>query len=538
MWNKFKNLFKKVSSRKNNSTENEILFSDNIKKNINYLRKEFEKVSDVQFRQIILSDKSGHEINAWLIYIDSLTKNEIINNNILKPLMLLQREAEFDFSQKDNLGEIISHKIISVEDIKKTKIMEEAIDAILAGRSLLLIDNINYALSIGTQGWQERNVSMPNVERTVRGPQDAFMENIEVNTGLVRRRIKSKDLKVIPFKIGKHSHTKINVMYLEGIADKNIVQEVKKRMESIDVGQVNGCNHVAELTEDNPLSIFGTFYDTERPDVIAAGVNEGRVAILTDGCPTALLVPSLFMENFISPEDYYYRFWYTFAVRTLRFIAYLTSTLLPAIYAAVISFHQELIPMTLVRSIIASREGVPFPILFELLLFLFFFQLIKEAGAVVPTALSTSITIVGTLILGQAAISAGFLSADGVIVGSITGISVFLIPVVEFSNSLLYVRIAFLFAGGTAGFYGITLVAIILVVHLASLRSFGVPYLSPVAPLQFQDLKDFFIRVPYIFMSSRPESLADKDLTQQGNKPVRRFFFKYNLTENNDQERD
>ena len=384
--------------------------------------------------------------------------------------MLEQRDAEIHFSQKgDDIDQVIREKIISVQNISKIKDINQAINEILQGKSLLLINNAKYALSISTQGWEERSVSMPNVERTIRGPQDAFMENIKVNVGLVRRRVKSKDLKVTSFTKGKHSQTRIDVMYLDGIADDNIVKEVKKRIKSINVGQIIGCMQVLELIEDNPTSLFNTIYETERPDIVAGGIQEGRIAILTDGCPSALLVPKLFVENFISPADYYFRFWFTLGLRGMRFLAYLISTILPAFYVAVISFHQELIPMTLVRTIYSARAGVPLPIVFELLFFGLFFEVIKEAGATVPKNLSTSITIVGTLILGQAAITAGFMSADAVIIGSVTGITIFLMPVIEFDHALFYLRIIFLITAGIAGFYGITIVSVILIAHLAKI---------------------------------------------------------------------
>ena len=526
MFNKFKNFFNK----NNDTARDEISFSGNLKKNRKLIEKEFKDTDDIVFREITLSDKNDNEIEAVLIFIDSLVNDSIINDNVINPLMLGQREAEIEF-EKENIDKLICNKIINVQEINRINNVEEALNQIVIGKSLLLIDNLNYIISISTEGWKERSVSNPNVERTVRGPQDAFMENIDVNLGLIRRKIKSKDLKVTSLTKGKYSCSNIKILYLDGVADENIVKEVKKRVESINTGQVNGCKHVGELIEDNPLSLFTTFYETERPDVIAAGIQEGRVAIITDGCPTGILVPKLFVENFISPEDYYFRFWFTFGLRMMRFLAYVLSTILPALYVAIVSFHQELLPMTLVRTVYSAREGVPLPITIELLLFGLFFEIIKEAGATVPQNLSTSITIVGTLIIGQAAITAGFMSADSVIIGAITGITIFLLPVIEFDHALFYFRIFYIISAGIAGFYGISLVSIFMLVHLASLRSFGVPYLSPIAPLQLQDLRDILIRVPYIFMNTRPESLETENKIRQGNQPVKRFFFKYKIAE-------
>ncbi|MFW6266669.1 MAG: spore germination protein [Halanaerobiales bacterium] len=525
MWNKLNKLLK------GNSLDDKSKLHKKLTNNIKLFEHKFDKVDDLKYRYLTLTNQDGQKIKACLLYIESMIDRKIINNDLIKPLTEKSKFFLPASSRSEQVLDLLSEEIINIEDSQKFKKIHEASDYILAGFTILLIDGYNCGLSLGTQGWSERSVSTPNVERTVRGPQESFMENIKVNIGLVRRRVRHPNLKLLSFKLGKFSKTEVVIMYIDGIASSKIVKEVNKRINDIEVGQIIGCSQVAELIEDNPQSIFNTIYESERPDVIAAGIHEGRVAILTDGCPTAQLVPKLFMENFISPEDYYFRFWFTLPLRTMRFVAYLISTLLPAIYVSVISFHQEVVPMTLARTIYVSRQGVPFPILVELFLFLFLFEVIKEAGATVPTALSTSITIVGTLILGQAAITAGFLSADGVIIGSITGITIFLLPVIEFSHALLFVRFFLLFAAAIDGFFGMTIVSILLIVHLASLRSFGVPYLNPVAPLQEKSLKDFVVRVPYFFMDGRPAEIASRNKTRQRNRPLSKYFFKFKLGE-------
>jgi spore germination protein KA len=210
--------------------------------------------------------------------------------------------------------------------------------------------------------------------------------------------------------------------------------------------------------------------------------------------------------------------------------------MLPAIYVAVLSFHQELLPVTLVNTVYSAREGVPFPILIEMIIYGGFFESIREAGARIPTSLGSSVTIVGALILGQAAISAGFLSPDGVIIGSLTGIAIFLLPNVEFNNTLIFFRFAYVAAAGISGFYGIAILTFWIIMHLTSLRSFGIPHMRPVAPLQLEDLKDLIMRGPYLFMNTRPKSLENENVVSQDNSPAKRFFFKYKLTEDTDDE--
>jgi spore germination protein KA len=532
MWQKLKNWFKGIDRTEKEPQSSNQVFFNNLDKNKELLATEFDNIVDIKFRDIELTDGSNHNIKATLVYITNLIDKQIINDNILKPLLSKQ--------EKDNLGKLaeekdlesISNKIIDAESIEQISKVRKAVDQILAGNSLLLVDNTPYALSVATGGWEERSVSEPMVERTIRGPNMGFIENIEVNTGMIRRYIKSNQLKIESFTKGEYTQTKINLMYIEGIVNSKIVKEVKKRLASIEVGQINGGRHVLELIEDNSLSPFDTIYETERPDVTAAGVLEGRVAILIDGYPISLIAPMLFMENLISPEDYYSGFYYTSFFRLIRFLGLLVSSMLPGIYISILAFHQEVLPITLVNTVYAAREGVPFPIAIEMMIFGVFFEGIREGGARIPKALGSSITIVGALILGEAAISAGLLSPDSVIIGSLTGISIFLIPTTEFNSALLILRVIYTFAAVISGFYGMTITSLLIVAHLVSLRSFGVPYMRPIAPLQLADLKDFFIRVPYLLMNTRPKSLENENIVRQDNQPSKRFFFKYRINEN------
>lgn len=531
MWNRLKDLLgKRISNGEIPET-----FTSDINKNREILKTCFEKVGDLKLRELKLTKSNGKKIRIILAYIENLVEKELINNFIVRPIVYQQRESNLELGSGNELARKIASSVINSDEVIEITQVEKSLEQILQGYTILLIEGSSIIYSVGTQGWTERNIIPPEVEKTVRGPKISFVENISINVGSIRRYIKSPKLKSEFFTFGEYTRTRVGVLYLEGVANHKIVEEVKKRLKTINTGQINGCTHIAELIDDNPQSIFDTFYETERVDVVTAGVLEGRIAILTDGCPTALLVPKLFMENFISAEDYYNRYWYTLVIRILRFIGFLTSVLLPGIYISIITFHQELLPLTLVRSVYASRAGVPFPIVIELLLFLFFFEAIREAGARIPASLGASISIVGALILGQAAINAGILSADGVIIGSITGIAIFLTPIIEFNQSLIVLRTLFILAAGFMGLYGISIIILITTLHLCSLRSFGIPFMSPVAPLKLKDLKDFIVRVPYIFMNSRPESIESENPVRQGNRPFKKFFFKYRLDDEDEE---
>ncbi|MBM7623429.1 spore germination protein [Sporohalobacter salinus] len=532
MWQQIKKWLEDKYIATQNSKENTAnVFFNSLNKNTKLIKEKLNNIDDIRFREIKPTDKNNNQIQMTLVYITDLVDKEVINNHILKPILSHQQNLDLKMLTEKKDAEILKNQIIDAKNITKIDKISKAIDELLIGKSLLLINQNSYVLSIPTQGWKERNVSEPKTERTIRGPDVSFMENIKTNTGLIRRRIKSNKLKIEPFIKGSQTKTKINIMYIKGYANEKIVKEVKKRLESIEVAAIQGAQHILELIEDNPLSPFETVFITQRPDVITAGLLEGRIAILTDGSPSVLTVPKLFMENLISPEDYYSRFYYTFIIRVIRFAAFIVSTILPALYISILGFHQQVLPMTLVNSVYTAREGVPFPIAIEMTTFGIFFEGIKEAGVRIPSGLGSTITIVGALILGQAAINAGFLSPDGVIVGALTGIAVFIIPTVEFNNTLLILRLLFTVAASISGFYGITILLLLIIMHLTSLRSFGVPYMQPLAPLQLTDLRDFFMRVPYLLMNTQPKSLENKNQIRQSNQPSKRFFFKYKLKE-------
>jgi len=490
--------------------------------NTNMLKKIFDNTEDIQYRDLSISIAGSDSINAILVYIPSLTDVKVIDDDIIAPL-----HNEEIIEKENSYAKYIADEIVNVKQVKIITELEKITSEVLNGNSILLIDKCKEALVLSSQGWEKRSVEKAETEKTTRGPQIAFTENIQVNLGLIRRRVQSEKLKIESFIKGRYSKTQISILYIEDIVDLEIVKEVKQRIKTIDVGSIISAVHVSELIEDNPLSPFETVMMTERPDVITAGIMEGRIAIIVDGCPSTLIVPKLFYENITTPDDYYSRFWYTFFLRQIRLIAILASTMLPAFYIAVVSFHQEIIPSNIVLRIYSSRSGIPFPIFVEMLIFGLFFEGIKEAGARIPTVLGSSVSIIGTLIVGQSAVNAGFLSADGVIIGAVTAIAIYLIPNIEFANALTIPRIAFLIAASVSGLFGMVIVALLIIMHLSSLRSFGIPYLSPIAPLMYQDLKDFFVRVPYLLMSTRPQSLQSKNIIRQGNRPYRRYFFKY-----------
>ncbi|UMZ74121.1 spore germination protein [Natranaerofaba carboxydovora] len=514
------------------SSNNEQYISKKVDENEKTLKNEIfsNNEGDLEYRTLYINDSNNKKIKILLVFVDSLTDDQIINEDILKPLMLEQRAANISIEPSKELSKSLGERVLNVSDVSYENIMNTVVEKILDGYTAVFVEGSPECIIADTKGWDERAVSEAEAERTIRGPQTGFNENIKASMGLIRRRIKSPELKVKQFVIGRRSKTKVNVLWMEGICNEKIIQEVTRRLDSLDVDQLICATNLSEMIDDNPLSPFNSQFLTERPDVASAGLLEGRAAVLIDGTVTSLIVPMLFIENLISPADFYGRYHYIFIVRWIRYVAAIISEALPAFYVSVISFHPEIIPTILAARVYGSREGVPFPAFIEMIIVGVFFESLREAGATIPLAFGSAVSIIGALILGQQVVEAGIISSIGVIIGAVTGISSFLIPNVEFTRSLILPRFIFTILAALLGMYGVMAGVLLMLYHLASMRSFGVPYLSPMAPFELADIKAFIMRTPYFLQGGRPKSFEAKDKKRQSPK-LSKFFFKYKITE-------
>jgi len=316
-------------------------------------------------------------------------------------------------------------------------------------------------------------------------------------------------------RIGEETQTTVGIMYMKGIVNDSLVKEVKERLKRIKIDMILDSGQIEEFIEDQPSTPFPTIYNTERPDSVAANLMEGRVAILVNGSPFILVVPTVFVQFFQSPDDYYYRFHIAVFLRLLRYVSFLISLVGPSVYIAAITFHQEMIPTTLLISLAASREGVPFPAFVEALIMEVAFELMREAGIRMPRAVGQAVSIVGALVLGQAAVQAGIVSSIMVIIVAITGIASFTTPAYNLAISARLIRFVLMILAATFGFYGITLGLIIIIAHLNSLRSFGIPYLSPLSPVIPSDQKDAVLRFPLWSMFKRPRLLNQQNTIRE-----------------------
>ena len=362
---------------------------------------------------------------------------------------------------------------------------------------------------------QYRQVAEPTSQTVIRGPKDSFVESISTNQSLIRRRIRNKNLYFEEFIIGHETKTKVNLVYVKGIANEEIIEEIRTRLNKINVSAIFESANIEELIADKTLTVFPLALNTERPDTVAGNIMEGKIGIIVDGTPFVLLLPAVFTDFFVSSEDYYHNFFVSSFIRILRYISFMIVLLTPAAYVGLLTYNQEMIPTDLLISIAAQREGVPFPAFVEVFIMEFTFEILREAGIRMPRAVGITVSIVGALVVGQAAAEAGLISNIMVIIVAITATANFVAPVYSLSSATRMLRFILIIMSAFFGLYGVLLGLVVMVAHLASLRSFGVPYLAPVAPLNLKDQKDLLIVFPYWSMNRRPSYLRSPQPEKQ-----------------------
>lgn len=436
-----------------------------------------------------------------MIYLDGIT-DKISIRQVLESF----NEHDYVIPPKANLVKFIGDAV-PIGSIARFEQIDKAIDHLLNGRALLLVDGEKEGICLGTEGIEHRQVNIPTSQTVIKGPQEGFTETLSVNVALVRKRIKDVRLKNELFQVGYMTKTNMSIMYVEGIAKQELIDEVKTRLSKINFDSVLDSNYVEELIQDGQYSLFPTIFDSERPDTVAADLLEGRVAIFIDGSPFVLTCPTVLIQFFQSSEDYYTRSEWGF-LRWLRIFSFLIAILAPGVFLAVTTFHQEMLPTNLLISLAAQRETIPFPAIIEALLMQMTFEILREAGVRMPRAIGSAVSIVGAIVLGEAAVTAGLVSAAMVIVISLTAIANFVSPEYAMTYPERILRLLFMIVASIFGLYGIIVVFIMLSIHLSSLESFGVPYTEPIGPFQPTEQKDTFFRLPFKYFNSRPKLLA------------------------------
>lgn len=476
---------------------------------------------DVVIREFRILQKG----DAFILYIDGMANGDTINDFILRPLLSETKSGENN--KTDNIDYVVEN-LLSVNQISLETRYSQIIPKVLNGFTALFIDKSEQCVVIETPGFAKRSVTEPKTESVVFGPHEAFIEDLKTNITLVHRIIRSKDLITEILPVGKKFITNVAIMYINGVTNPKIVNEVKRRIESIDADYVLNTA-LPHLIEDDPYALLPQILHSERPDRTASFLLEGQVAIIADGAPYSHIVPVTFFHMFHTSEDHSLRWQYGTFLRIIRVIAIALATLLPGLYLAVTLFHHEMVPTELLVTLVKARENLPFPATVEILLMEFSWELIREAGIRVPGIVGQTLGIIGAVILGQAAVQAGLVSPILIIIIALTGLGNFAIPNISLAFGIRILRFAFLFLGATAGFYGIAIGVFILSGLACSTKSFGVPYFSPTAP-KTGSSTDLVLRLPTFAQKSRPDPINPVDIgTSKG--PVRGWL-KQNNEEN------
>lgn len=472
--------------------------------NTAWMKECFGASADFIVREFKIGEKS-----AALCYFDGLTDKRLLDVDVLKNLQSAKEEPL-------DLQRIADH-LLAVGEIGKSNYLNEAAKGVLDGDGVLFIDDEEHFLIIGAKGWKSRAVGQATNEATLRGPQEAFNENIMTNVSMLRRRLHTDKLKIEFRTVGTMTKTKVAVAYLDGIVNPQIIAELERRLDAIketDSILDSGC--LEQYIEDNTFSPFPQMQYTQKPDRIQANLLEGRAALLVDGCPDVLIVPVVLVQFFQSPEDYYNRTWAGSFARWIRYIGLLIAAVFPALYIAVTSYHQEMLTTSMAISIAAAREGKPFPAFFEALIMELMLELLREASIRLPNAISNTLGIVGALVIGQAAVEAQLIAPQVVIAVALTAIGTFTLPSFEISYPIRLVRFPLMILAAVAGLYGVIIGIMLLMIHMVDLRSLGEPYLAPLAPFNFYGLKDVLLRAPRWQMMTTPQFTKKREAVPKG----------------------
>lgn len=444
-----------------------------------------------QSPDIIYREMMVWGIQAVIVYVDGMAEPRHLLEAIL------DHESRLAPQEHSPAGylEVLRTEMIPLGRVAGVDSYSQITAELLSGDTIVYIDGAACAISVGTRDLKQRGVEEATSQSVVRGPREGFTESLRENTALVRRRIQNPRLRIEERRLGEMTQTDVAVMYLDGVADQGVLEELRRRLDAIQLESILESNYIEEMIQDRRYSPFPTVYNSERPDVIASTILEGRIAIFVEGSPFVLAVPALFPQFFQSSEDYYQRGDFASMVRLLRYLCFGIALLTPSVYIAITTFHQEMIPTNLLVSLIGQREGVPFPAFIEALIMEITFEILREAGIRLPKSIGQSVSIVGTLVIGQAAVEAGLVSAAMVIVVSITAIANFALPAFNVGISARMLRFILMAISASFGMYGIIIALIVLGMHLCSLESLGVPYMTSMAPFRWKAQKDTFLRV-------------------------------------------
>ncbi|TYQ16482.1 UNVERIFIED_CONTAM: spore germination protein KA/spore germination protein [Acetivibrio alkalicellulosi] len=494
----------KIHLNRNKSDEIEPL-SLSLKDNLNKLKTTFEHCEDLVYRKV--SSKKSN-VDFLLVYFGEMIEKNTLNNNILKYLIHdidgFSKRKSYEYSKFIKAS-------LPVSNIEEVTDYNSIIGPLLSGDIILFTEDCYCALIIPAKTSDERSIAPSATERTIRGPQDAFVENINKNIHLIRKRIQDPNLAVEFFTLGHSTNTNIALLYIKGIAKNDIINKIRLKISTIDSSSILASAQLEQLIESHKWSLFPQTLATDRPDKLSRSLLEGRAVIIVNGTPFALIAPVTFAMFFNSSDDYFERTIVTSTIRIVRYICFISSIFLPALYLAMTSYHPGMLPTPLALYITGARVGLPFPSLVELVFMQFTTEVLIEASVRLPKAIGQTVGIVGGLVIGQSVVQAGLVNPLIVIVVSLTALATFILPVYTFALSTRILRAIMIIAAATFGLYGIVIAGLFILIHMSSIESFGIRYLEDFSPYSLSKLKDTLIKAPHQYINRAPEYLNEKN---------------------------
>ena len=467
--------------------------SNNLRSNVDYLKEKLPS-EDVTFLDV----KIGNA-DAVLVFVNDIVDKSSIGELILRPAA--------NFNQPVT-KQTLFDTFLSPEKKELTD-TDKIISDILLGNALLITDKIDVALSFGLKLFEKRAITEPPTSTVIKGPREGFVESLPVNVSLMRRKLKTPELRFENLSVGKYSKTPVAICYINGIADPKLVKTIKKKLKSINIDAVLYSSYISKLLGEHKISLFKQIGNTEKPDILAAKILEGRVAILVDGSPIALTAPYLLIEDFQSASDYYNSPYSATAARALRLFSVLIALFLPALFVSAELYHLQLIPLSFLLTIVNSIKGLPLSPSYEMFLTLLIFEVLNEASVRMPKYVGMVVSIVGGLVLGETAVNAGIISAPTLMIIALSGICIYTVPELEQTFSIL--RALFLIIAGSSGIYGLLMSILLLFIYLISFENFSTPLCAPFSPLVKEDLKDGFYKGFIEENAIRPRSIKNKN---------------------------
>ena len=464
-----------------------LALTNKLQENVELMKRILDNVGIAKFREVT---NFATGLKCCVIFLDGMTNGELINMSIINSI------------KRHPTNPVDLNSLVNVTETEEETEIKSLVDSVMYGDSLLFADGFDYALVINSKGFSMRGVGEPDSEKALLGPREGFVESLMANLSLIGRRLVTSDYKIEHTKVGTRTNTRLSICYLDSLVDKKILADVKNRLDSIQTDGVLDANYIIESIKDSPLSPFKTVGSTEKPDIVVSRLLEGRVAIVVDGSCVVITAPYTFEENFQSPDDYYLNFYYASFGRILRYLAFFLAISLPAIYVALLSFHPEMLPYEIIHMLVASTSDVPFPTLVECLLMLVLFEILKETGMRASNKIGQSMGLLGGIVMGEAAIVAGLISAPMLIIVAFSVMTGLLTP--RLSTPILLYRIAAVAAAALFGLVGYFMVMMVLTIQIFSLKSFGNWY-------TVWQCRDSIIRLPMWKQRGRPQFALDKE---------------------------